>query len=126
MIGDGQASVLPATRTITADVSTVGSYESQKNFIAKLYALDMMKRISGFTLTSSAGSEGGSADVLTGTLNIEFSFIPEAKVGKNYNSPIFDQSGFDFGPVEKMTALLYEKAAVVTVGGAGRSNPFLP
>lgn len=120
-------SVLPAVKTIRADISTVGSYEGQKNFIAKLYALDMFKKIASFNLSSGSTAEGGSGNVISGTIVAEFNFIPEAKIGKDYNSPIFSVASFDFGSVEKLRALLSQKASEVPVSeGSGRANPFLP
>lgn len=119
-------SVLPAVQTLKADISTVGSYESQKNFIARLYALDMLKKITSFDLSKAGADGGGSKDLLNGSISAEFGFIPEAKIGGDYNDPIFSQRSFDFGAVEKLTTLLSQKTAEVAVGEAGRTNPFLP
>lgn len=118
-------SVLPAVKTIRADISIVGNYEGQKGFIAKLYALDMLKNIASFNL-SVQNSEGAAKDVLNGMISAEFSFIPEAKIGKDYNNPIFSLAGFNFEAVGKLKALLSQKAAEVAVEGVGRTNPFLP
>lgn len=118
-------SVLPAVEIIKADISIAGNYESQKNFLAKLYTLDMLKNITNFNL-SSAGGEGASGDILNGNFSAEFSFIPEAKIGTDYNNPIFSVASFNFETVEKLRAMLSQKTIGVAVEGAGRSNPFLP
>jgi hypothetical protein len=120
------ASVLPQPKKITAEISIVGSYQGQKNFIAKLYALDMMKGITSFDLTAVNSGEGGARDLLNSTIGAEFTFIPEAKIGRDYNNAIFSQKVFDFASVEKIKTLLSQKMTEVTVGEAGRTNPFLP
>lgn len=123
------ASVLPAEEVVKANVSIFGKYENVKKFIEKLYTLNMLKDIASVSLTSTKNSAGGATDNINGTLTVNFSFIPEAKINNDYSDPIFGKKSFNFAIVDQAREKLsqiFSDIVVAEGSSAGRSNPFLP
>jgi len=119
------ASVLPGERKIKTTALILGKYENVKKFIEKVYVLDMLKSVSGVTLTSVKDDKGNPTENVSANVVANFSFIAEAKINNDYSSPIFGKKSFNFAIVDQIKTLLSQKAEAVTVEGSGRSNPFL-
>lgn len=119
-------SVLPTEKTIRAKMSISGKYENIKKFIEKLYSLNMRTDISDMRLASTMDQEGGATGVLLADITADFTYLPEAKINNDYNSPVFGVKSFDFAIVTQVSEMLSQKFSAVTVEKSERNNPFLP
>lgn len=121
---------------VKTKAEVVGSYESVKSFLEQVYKMEMFNSVASLSIArQETGSQpdqgnnppaGASSGTLLATLEINFGYLPEVKISKDYSSPIFSRSSFDLVAYDKLANLISRKIPVLEVGEEGRANPFLP
>lgn len=129
-------SVEPRFQKIKAKIGVTGTYENIKAFLEQLYKMEMFNDVSSLSISTakqeSAQEESAQArspavsGILSASLEVDFGYMSQYQVSRNYISPIFSTAAFDFGACDKLSGLISKKIPALEVGGQGRANPFLP
>ncbi|MCX6765721.1 MAG: hypothetical protein NT136_02050 [Candidatus Moranbacteria bacterium] len=125
-------------RMIKIEANLVGSYENIRTFLEEVYKMEMFHNLASVSISSSEeetsqatpgakpSAAGTGPGILSLTAEINFGYMSEVRIGRNYSAPIFSQSSFDFAPYQKLTNLVSKKIPVLEIGDQGKANPFLP
>lgn len=121
---------------VKAKAGVAGSYEGVKSFLEQVYKMEMFNSITSLSIARQEASSqpaqgnnppaGANSGMLLATLEINFGYLREVKISKDYSSPIFSRSSFDLAAYDKLVNLISRKIPVLEVGEEGRANPFLP
>lgn len=127
-----QVAAAPVLKTFDVTLDVAGSYENIRDAIEKLSHMDRFQSFSSVSIShagdtgqSSGDGASDSANILSASFSIQFSYMPKVSVKGNVNSPLLSQKEFDFGVVQKLKQYTSATVPSIDAGTTGRSNPFL-
>lgn len=116
-----------------ASVQVLGSYQSIKDFFARLNRTDRAHQMIRFGIQERT-DEGLTdeekaaipADFLEAVLEADFSHFRPLSIVSALEHPLFQGSNFDFAVVDDLLAFVNSPLPALETGQTGRANPFQP
>lgn len=134
---DPNVPVLPTAtlQSYKATVTALGSYQSIKDFVGRLYRVDRMHTLHSFSVTNREkdrkaeleNSQKGPtypADFFKMQFDADFPYFSVLKVISALDMGVFQTNTFDFSTAEKVNALVNSPLPTLEVGQVGKPNPF--
>ena len=112
-------------KTANVDVMIVGNYEQIKSFLEKVRSMQRFADV--LSLKILKGEEIADADPnrLNAEMTIGFGYMEEINIA-NASSDMLSGGKFNMSVIDKIANNAKTEFSDVTVGQAGRTNPFLP
>lgn len=127
------AAALAAPHAYLAKVTALGAYPNLKDFLARVHHSDRLHAAQEFSIIqrekNPAKSEEEAAlgiqdSFLIGSVQAEFPYVGEQRVGDALSDPIFQESSFDFKVAEQAITFVTSPLPPLDTGSAGRPNPY--
>ena len=125
----------PNLSAFTLSAEFRGTYEGLRNFVGGLSTAGRYHDIQSFSLAQKeeelpAAEEGTEAipagsDLLSGSLEVEYSFLPEKAYPNAHLLPIFETGSFDTSSLSAVSESEAPLPAMPAPGEQGRPNPFV-
>lgn len=121
-------------RSTEVSVSAFGTYEQIKAFVDRIYranhfhsflSVKVAERMVGENGASQVPGVSNASDVLNVSMKIRFGMLPPTKVSSGVLLKTFDQSVFDFSPVQTLRTRVTNELPLLDATASGRPNPFL-
>ncbi|TAK95041.1 hypothetical protein EPO05_05295 [Patescibacteria group bacterium] len=119
--------VEPKPLVVEAKITAVGKYEDMKQFLNKVYHMEMLNEVP--TVTVGYPDQGSDPNSLKMEGAFRFEYLPMVSLPtgtvKNYNDAIFKKDSFDFASIAKVREFARQALMPLGVINKNRPNPFV-
>ncbi|MFA4817973.1 MAG: hypothetical protein WC608_04615 [Parcubacteria group bacterium] len=111
-----------AADSIGISVGFVGPYEKIRSFMGKLATLKRDNNVAALKITAVAAAAGS----LQADMVLNLAYFTGGNSAINASSSVFSKDAFDMLTIDQIKNKLSTEIIPVTIGEAGKANPFLP
>jgi len=129
-VSGSEAPAPVAAKTFIFTGSVIGSYENIKAFFDRLAHAERYQKVSFFSLEKSQEKAGSAQpldknqNLLVGTFEAEFGYLPPEPIASALNMPIARNAEFDFSNANRLLEQMTSAIPTFEKGQTGRPNPF--